>query len=231
MRIDILSAVPELLKSPFEHSIIGRAQERGHVEIVLHDLHEYSEDKHRKIDDEMYGGGAGMVMRVEPVARCIESLQKERDYSELILMTADGEPLQQTTLRDLSLGGDLIILCGHYKGVDERIRELFITKELSIGDYVLTGGELPAAVLVDGLTRLIPGVLNDAGSALEDSFQEGLLAPPVYTRPSSFRGLEVPKILKSGDHGKIDEWRMEKAQERTQERRPDLLDEDGTDEG
>lgn len=225
MRIDILSAVPDLLRGPLDHSIIGRARDRGIVDIRIHDLHDHSKDKHRKIDDEMYGGGAGMLMRIEPVARCIRALQEERDYRETILMTADGEPLEQGMLRDLSLSaGNLIILCGHYKGVDERIRELFITREISIGDYVLTGGELPAAVLVDGLVRLIPGTLNDSGSALTDSHQDKLLSPPLYTRPREFEGKEVPKILLSGDHGAIEEWRLHKALERTRYRRPDLLD-------
>ncbi len=226
MRIDILSAVPELLQSPLEHSIIGRAQERELVEICVHDLHDHSQDKHRKIDDEMYGGGAGMVMRIEPVARCIRELEKERSYDERILMTADGEQLHQKTLQNFSMGGNLLILCGHYKGVDERIREQFITREISLGDFVLTGGELPAAVFVDGLVRLIPGVLNDAGSALNDSHQDGLLAPPVYTRPKEFEGREVPGILLSGDHRAIEEWRTQKALERTRFRRPDLLDDD-----
>ncbi len=226
MRIDILSAVPELLESPLHHSIIGRAQERGLVEIQVHDLHEHSEDKHRKVDDEMYGGGAGMVLRIEPVARCIRKLQKERDHSEVILLTADGERMEQSTLQELSLGGDLILICGHYKGVDERIREAFVTRELSIGDFVLTGGELPAALLVDGIVRLIPGVLNDAGSALSDSFQEGLLSPPLYTRPKDFEGMQVPDVLLSGDHKAIEEWRTHKALERTRQRRPDLLDDE-----
>ncbi len=223
-RIDILSAVPELLEGPLDHSILGRAQERGIVEIHVHDLHAYSQDKHRKIDDEMYGGGAGMVMRIEPVARCIRQLQAERSYDEVIFMSADGERLHQETLRDLSLGGDLIVLCGHYKGMDERIRELFVTREISLGDFVLTGGELPAAALVDGIVRLIPGVLNDASSALSDSHQDGLLSPPVYTRPQDFEGKKVPDILLSGDHRAIEEWRTQKALERTRFRRPDLLD-------
>lgn len=225
-RIDILSAVPELLRGPLDESIIGRARERGHVDIRVHDLHEYSQDKHRKVDDEMYGGGAGMVLRVEPVARCIRQLQKERIHDEVIFMSADGETLQQETLRDLSLGGDLVIICGHYKGVDERIREQFVTREISLGDFVLTGGELPAAALVDGLVRLVPGVLNDASSALSDSHQDGVLAPPVYTRPQDFEGRKVPDILLSGDHGAIEEWRTQKALERTRFRRPDLLDDD-----
>lgn len=226
MRIDILSAVPELLESPLRQSIIGRAQERGLVEIHVHDLHEYSTDKHRKVDDEMYGGGAGMVLQIEPVARCIRALQKDRDYGEVILMTADGERLEQGILQEFSLGGDLILICGHYKGVDERIREAFVTREISLGDLILTGGELPAALLVDGIVRLIPGVLNDAGSALSDSFQEGLLSPPLYTRPQDFEGMQVPEVLLSGDHRAIEEWRTQKAIERTKARRPDLLDDD-----
>jgi tRNA (guanine37-N1)-methyltransferase len=226
MRIDILSAVPELLRSPLEHSIIGRARERELVDLRVHDLHAYSENKHGKIDHEMYGGGAGMVMRIEPVARCIRELEKEVDYDERILMTADGEQLEQSTLKKFSIGGDLLILCGHYKGVDERIREQFITREISVGDYVLTGGELPAAVLIDGVVRLIPGVLNDADSALTDSHQEGLLSPPVYTRPQEFEGKKVPEILLSGDHRAIEEWRTQKALERTRFRRPDLLDDE-----
>lgn len=224
MRIDIITCLPRLLDSYFAHSILQRAQQAGHVEVVVHDLRDYSTDKHYRVDDYMFGGGAGMVMQIEPIARCIRSLQAERTYDEIIYMTPDGERLEQRTSNQLSLMQNLIILCGHYKGVDERVREHFITKEISIGDFVLSGGELPAAVLSDSIIRLLPGVLNDETSALTDSFQDHLLAPPVYTRPAEFEGWKIPDILLSGHEAKIDEWRYEQALARTRARRPDLLD-------
>jgi tRNA (guanine37-N1)-methyltransferase len=225
MRIDIITVLPELLRSPFEHSILKRAIAKGLVEVNLINLREYSTDKHKSVDDYMYGGGAGMVMMIEPIANCIEALQKERTYDEVIYTSPDGKLLDQPMANSLSLKGNLIILCGHYKGIDERIREHFITKEISIGDYVLSGGELAAAVISDSIIRLLPGVLSDETSALEDSFQDGLLAPPVYTRPSEFRGWKVPDVLLSGNFKEIDKWRHDKAIERTQERRPGLLSE------
>ena len=225
MRIDIITCLPRLLDSYFAHSILQRAQQAGHAEVVVHDLRDYTADKHRRVDDYMFGGGAGMVMQIEPIARCIRALQAERTYDEFIYMTPDGERLNQKAVNTLSLRENLLILCGHYKGVDERVREQFITREISIGDYVLSGGELPAAVLSDALIRLIPGVLNDETSALTDSFQDNLLAPPVYTRPAEWEGLNVPDILLSGHEAKIDEWRYEQALERTRTRRPDLLGE------
>lgn len=227
MRIDIISVVPELLKSPLEHSIMKRAQEKGLLEVVVHNLRDYGLGKSRQLDDYQYGGGAGMVMMVEPVANCIDALQAERTYDEIIYMTPDGERLHQGMANQLSLYENLILLCGHYKGVDERIREHYITKDISIGDFVLSGGELPAAVLVDALGRLLPGVLNDETSALFDSFQDNLLAPPVYTRPATYNGWKVPDILLSGHDGKIEEWRYDQSLRRTQERRPDLLEGEG----
>ena len=224
MRIDILSVQPDLLESPFAHSIMKRAQQKGLLEVVIHNLRAYGFGKHKQLDDYQYGGGAGMVMMLEPVVQCIEKLQAERTYDELIFMTPDGERLDQQTANQLSLRENILILCGHYKGIDERIREHFITKEISIGDYVLSGGELPAAVLVDAIGRLLPGVLNDETSALFDSFQDNLLAPPVYTRPAEFRGWKVPDILLSGHTAAIEEWRYEQSVERTKKRRPDLLD-------
>lgn len=223
MRIDILTVVPDLLQSPFNHSILQRAKDKGVCEIVVHNIRDYSTNKHKNVDDYQYGGGAGMVMSIEPIAACIDQLQNEREYDEIIYVTPDGEVLDQKMCNTLSLKGNLIILCGHYKGVDERIRELYITKEISIGSYVLSGGELAAAVIVDSVVRLLPGVLNDETSALTDSFQDNLLAPPVYTRPPEFRGLKVPEVLLSGDFSKIEKYREEKALERTQQRRPDLL--------
>lgn len=225
MRIDILTCLPRLLDSFFAHSILQRAQQGGYVEVQVHDLRDYTTDKHRRVDDYAFGGGAGMVMQIEPIARCIRALQAERTYDELIYMTPDGERLTQKTTNTLSLRQNLLILCGHYKGVDERVREQFITREISIGDYVLSGGELPAAVLSDAIIRLLPGVLNDETSALTDSFQDNLLAPPVYTRPAEFEGLGVPEVLLSGHEAKIDEWRFQQALARTRQRRPDLLDE------
>ena len=224
MRIDILTILPDLLQGPFSDSILKRAQEKGLVEIHLHNIRDYSTDKHNKVDDYQYGGGAGMVMSIEPIAAVIEKLKKVRSYDEIIYMTPDGELLEQSICNNFSLKENIMILCGHYKGVDERIREHYITKEISIGSYVLSGGELGAAVFVDSIVRLIPGVLNDETSALTDSFQDGLLSPPVYTRPPEYNGWEVPEVLLSGDFGKIEKWREEKAFERTKARRPDLLD-------
>ncbi len=223
MRIDIISCVPSLLESFFAHSILKRAQQGGHAEVVLHDIRDYSVNKHRTIDDYAFGGGAGMVLQIEPIARCIRALQAQRNYDEVIYLTPDGELMEQKMVNQLSLKGNLIMLCGHYKGVDQRVRDLFITKEISIGDYVLSGGELAAAVLADAIIRLVPGVLNDETSALTDSFQDNLLAPPVYSRPSDFEGNIVPEILMSGHEAKIEEWRYEQSVKRTRERRPDLL--------
>jgi tRNA (guanine37-N1)-methyltransferase len=224
MRIDILTLLPQLLESPFSASIMQRAQDKGHVEIHVHNIRDYSTNKHKNVDDYQYGGGAGMVMSIEPIAAIIEKLQAERNYDEIIYMTPDGELFEQGMCNQLSLSENLMILCGHYKGVDERIREHYITKEISIGSYVLSGGELAAAVVVDALVRLIPGVLNDETSALTDSFQDNLLSPPVYTRPPEFKGMKVPEVLLSGDFAKIERWREDQALKRTQERRPDLLD-------
>lgn len=223
MRIDILSVMPELLESPFQHSILKRAQEKGLLEVIVHNLRAFGIGKHQQLDDYQFGGGAGMVMMVEPVANCMDHLLAQRAYDEIIYMTPDGQQLNQQFANRLSLKGNLMILCGHYKGVDERIREHYITMEISIGDYVLSGGELPAAVLVDTIGRLIPGVLGDETSALFDSFQDNLLAPPVYTRPADFRGWKVPDILLSGNFPIIEEWRYQQALKRTEERRPDLL--------
>lgn len=224
MRVDILSVVPDLLESPFTHSIMKRANDKGLLEVHVHNIRDYSTDKHGNIDDYQFGGGAGMVMCIEPIDALISKLKAERDYDEIIYMTPDGTRLNQGICNQLSLKGNLMILCGHYKGVDERIREQFITMEISIGDYVLSGGELGAAVLVDALGRLIPGVLNDETSALTDSFQDNLLAPPVYTRPAEYKGWKVPDVLLSGHTKKIEEWREEQAYKRTKKRRPDLLD-------
>ncbi|MDP4684632.1 MAG: tRNA (guanosine(37)-N1)-methyltransferase TrmD [Crocinitomicaceae bacterium] len=223
MRIDILTVLPQLLESPFSASIMQRAQDKGHVEIHVHNIRDYSTNKHKNVDDYQYGGGAGMVMSIEPIAAVIEKLKSERNYDEIIYMTPDGELFEQAACNQLSLSKNLMILCGHYKGVDERVRTHYITKEISIGSYVLSGGELAAAVVVDAVVRLIPGVLNDETSALTDSFQDNLLSPPVYTRPPEFNGLKVPEILLSGDFAKIEAWREEEALKRTQERRPDLL--------
>lgn len=226
MHIDILSVQPDLLVSPFQHSIMKRAQEKGLLEVNVHDLRPWGLGRNQQLDDYQFGGGAGMVMMAEPLANCIEHLQSLRTYDEIIFMTPDGVRLDQKTCNHLSLKGNLLILCGHYKGIDERIREQFITKEISIGDYVLSGGELGAAVLVDAIGRLLPGVLGDETSALFDSFQDNLLAPPVYTRPADFRGSKVPEVLLSGNFKNIEDWRFEQALKRTQERRPDLLDEE-----
>ena len=224
MRIDILTLLPELLTGPFSASIMKRAQDKGLVEIYFHNIRDYSTDKHKNVDDYQYGGGAGMVMSIEPIVKLIEKLQGERSYDEVIYMTPDGVLLEQSICNDLSLKGNLILLCGHYKGIDERIREHFITKEISIGSYVLSGGEIAAAVLTDAIVRLLPGVLNDETSALTDSFQDNLLSPPVYTRPPEFRGWKVPDVLLSGNFPEIEKWREEKAIERTKDRRPDILD-------
>ena len=223
MRIDIITVLPQLLESPFSHSIMQRAQTKGLLEVHLHNLRDHTAYKHGQVDDYQFGGGAGMVIMPEPLAILLDKLKEERGYDEIIFMTPDGEKFEQRTANYLSLKQNLLIICGHYKGIDERIREHYVTKEISIGDYVLSGGELAAAIVVDAVGRLIPGVLNDETSALMDSFQDGLLAPPVYTRPSDFRGWKVPEILLSGDPKKIDAWRHEMSLTRTQERRPDLL--------
>jgi tRNA (guanine37-N1)-methyltransferase len=225
MRIDILSVVPELLVSPLNHSIMKRAQDKGLFEVVVHNLRDYGLGKNKQVDDYAFGGGAGMVMKIEPIAQCIRDLQKQRHYDEVIYMTPDGQKFDQPIANRLSMKQNLIILCGHYKGIDERIREHFITMELSIGDFVLSGGELPAAVVVDAIGRLLPGVLNDEQSALFDSFQDNLLAPPVYTRPAEYEGWKVPEVLLSGHEANIDSWRDEQSLKRTRERRPDLLGE------
>ena len=222
MRIDILSAVPKLLESPFNDSILQRAKDKKIVEIHIHNIRDYSKNKQKSIDDYAFGGGAGMVLSIEPIDLCITKLKKQRDYDEIIFMTPDGETLSQSISNQLSTLNNIIIICGHYKGIDERIREHIITKEISIGDYVLSGGELAAAVLADSVIRLIPGVLNDETSALTDSFQDNLLAPPVYTRPADYKGWKVPDILTSGNLKAIDEWRMEKSIEKTKKRRPDI---------
>jgi tRNA (guanine37-N1)-methyltransferase len=222
MRIDIISVLPELLESPFSHSIMKRAQTKGLLEVHVHQLRQWAVNEYGQVDDYQYGGGAGMVMMCEPLANAIEKLQGERKYDEIIYMTPDGKRFDQQIANRLSLYENLLIICGHYKGIDERIREHFVTLEISIGDYVLSGGELAAAVVVDAIGRIIPGVLNDETSALTDSFQDNLLAPPVYTRPANFRGWEVPPILLSGDPKKIEQWRYEQAVARTAERRPDL---------
>ncbi len=222
LRIDIISGVPELLQSPLQHSIIGRAREKQLVDIYIHDLRKYSTDKHNKIDDYPYGGGAGMVLSAQPIFSCIEKLKNEREYDEIIFTAPDGELFAQSNANELSIKENIIILCGHYKGVDQRVRDELITREFSIGDYVLSGGELPALVMTDALVRLLPGALGDSESALTDSFQEDLLEAPIYTRPSEFKGLRVPDILLSGDHKKIEKWRSDKAIERTRQRRPDL---------
>jgi tRNA (guanine37-N1)-methyltransferase len=223
MKIDILSVVPELLESPLQHSIMKRAQQKGLLEVRVHHLRQWAVNEYGQVDDYQYGGGAGMVMMPEPLANAIESLSKETSYDEIIYMTPDGHTFNQQTANQFSLKQHLLIICGHYKGIDERIRQQYITKEISIGDYVLSGGELAAAIVVDAIGRLLPGVLNDETSALFDSFQDNLLAPPVYTRPADFRGIKVPDILLSGDPKKIDAWRYEQSLQRTRERRPDLL--------
>ncbi len=224
MRIDILTVVPELLTSPFSHSIIKRAQDKKLAEVHVHNIRDYSTDKHKKVDDYAFSGGAGMVMTIQPIEAAIEKLSKERKYDEIIYTSPDGDKFDQRTANNLSIKTNIIILCGHYKGIDHRIREQLITKEISIGDFVLTGGELAAAVMSDAIIRLIPGVLSDETSALTDSFQDNLLSPPVYTRPAEYKGWKVPDILLSGDTNKVEEWRLEQAMERTKILRPDLLE-------
>ncbi|WP_339653590.1 tRNA (guanosine(37)-N1)-methyltransferase TrmD [uncultured Maribacter sp.] len=223
MRIDIITVLPELLTSPFEASILKRAIDKGLVEVHFHNLRDYTDTKYRNVDDYQFGGGAGMVLMIEPIDKCITELKSQRNYDEIIYMTPDGETLNQKMSNQLSMIDNMIILCGHYKGVDQRVRDAFITKEISIGDYVLSGGELGAAVLCDTIIRLIPGVLNDETSALTDTFQDGLLAPPVYTRPAEYKGMQVPDILLSGNFGEIEKWRESMAFERTEKLRPDLL--------
>ena len=223
MRIDILSIVPELLRSPFEASIIKRAQDAKYIEIRLHNIRDYSANKYKQVDDYPYGGGAGMVLMIEPIAKCIEALQSERDYDAIVYMTPDGQQLNQKIANRCSLFKNMIILCGHYKGIDQRVRDLFVTDEISVGDYVLSGGELAAAVFCDAIIRLIPGVLGNETSALTDSFQDNLLAPPIYTRPADYKGNKVPDILTSGNTPKVEEWREKQAEEKTKNLRPDLL--------
>jgi len=224
MHIDILTLFPQMFEGIFKHSILKRAQEKQLFSMELHDIRDYSTDKHRRVDDYPYSGEAGMVMKIEPIAACIEHLQQRRTYDEIIFLTPDGETLNQSTANFLSMKKNLLLLCGHYKGIDERVRELFITKEISIGDYVLSGGELPAAVLCDAVVRLIPGVLNDETSALSDSFQYGLLSAPIYTRPYDFRGRTVPDVLLSGNEKLISDWKLQKAIERTEKNRSDILE-------
>jgi tRNA (guanine37-N1)-methyltransferase len=223
MRIDVITVLPEILESPLGHSIIKRAQQKGLVDLHIHQLRDYTTDKHRTVDDYAFGPDAGMVMKIEPIFRVITKLKAEREYDEVIYTSPDGDRLTQNLANELSIKGNLIILCGHYKGIDHRIREHLITREISIGDYVLSGGELAAAIIIDSVVRLVPGVLSDETSALTDSFQDGLLAPPVYTRPAEFNGWAVPEILTSGNFKKIEEWQMEQAVERTKKLRPELL--------
>lgn len=223
MRFDIITVLPSLLDSPFAHSILQRAQKKGLAEIIVHNLRDYATNKQKSVDDYPYGGGSGMVMQIEPFAACIEKLQAERTYDEIIFMSPDGETLNQEIANNLSTKGNMMILCGHYKGIDQRIRDIYVTKEISVGDYVLSGGELPAAILTDAIIRLIPGVLSDETSALSDSFQDGLLDAPIYTRPADWKGHKVPEVLLSGHEAKIAAWRDEQQLIRTQERRPDLL--------
>ena len=223
MRLDIISVVPEIIESPFAYSIMKRAIDKRLVEVYFHNLHDYANNAYRQVDDYQFGGGAGMVLMIEPIDKCISALKAERDYDEVIFLTPDGDTLQQKMANQLSLAENIIILCGHFKGVDQRVRDYFITKEISIGDYVLSGGELGAAVLCDAIIRLIPGVLSDETSALTDSFQDNLLAPPVYTRPANYKGWEVPEILTSGNTPKIEQWREDMAYKHTKAKRPDLL--------
>ncbi len=225
MRIDIISVLPELMESPFQTSILKRAMEKGLVEVYFHQLRDWSVGKHRQVDDEPYGGGAGMVMMVEPLDKCISELKSQRKYDEIIYLTPEGFTLNQKIANTLSIKDNLMFICGHYKGIDQRVRDLHITMEISIGDYVLTGGELAACVLADSIIRLLPGVLNDEQSALTDSFQDNLLSPPIYTRPEEYKGLRVPEVLLSGNFAKIEDWRYEEALRVTRDRRPDLLDE------
>jgi len=224
MRIDIITVVPDLLKSPFEVSMMKRAQDKGLAEVIIHDLRDYSNNKYRQVDDSPFGGGAGMVLMIEPIDKCITHLKSERNYDEIIYTSPDGQLLNQPLANELSLKGNIIILCGHYKGIDERVREHLITREISIGNYVLTGGELAAAVIADSVIRLLPGVLSDETSALTDSFQDGLVAPPVYTRPADYKGLKTPEVLLSGHAQKIEDWRHDQAVERTEKRRPKMKD-------
>lgn len=226
MRIDILTVLPELLDSPFNHSILKRAADKGIVEIHVHNIRDYASGKHKQVDDYSFGGGAGMVMLIEPIENVILKLKSERNYDEVIFMTPDGKRFEQTDANTLSMKENIIILCGHYKGVDQRLRDHYITREISIGDYVLTGGELAAAIVTDSIVRLIPGAISDETSALEDSFQDKLLAPPVYTRPADYKGWKVPEVLLSGNFKAIDNWRLEQSIERTKRLRPDLLDEE-----
>ncbi len=223
MRFDIITIFPEMFDGPFKHSILKRAQSKGLAEIHIHNLRDYSDNKHRKVDDYPFGGDAGMVMMIQPIAACIDQLKSERNYDEIIFMTPDGTMFDQPMANQLSMKGNIILMCGHYKGIDERLREHYFTSEISIGSYVLTGGELAAAVVVDAVLRLIPGVLNDETSALSDSFQDNLLSPPVYTRPATYNGWQVPEVLLSGNEKEIKKWQYEKAVERTRQRRPDLL--------
>lgn len=225
MRIDIISAVPELLESPLNHSIVKRAREKGLVEVFIHNLRDYTLDKHRRVDDYAFGFGAGMVLQIEPIDRIISQLKSERLYDEIIYTSPDGEKFDQPMANKMSMSQNLIILCGHYKGIDQRVRDHFITKEISIGDFVLTGGEIPAALMTDAIVRLIPGAISDETSALSDSFQDNLLAPPVYTRPADYKGWKVPEILLSGHQAKIEQWQHDQSVERTKRLRPDLLEE------
>ncbi len=226
MQIDIITVLPELLESPLNHSIMQRAKDRGLLEVNLINLRDYGKGKHKQVDDYQYGGGAGMLMTVEPLDNCIEDLKSQRDYQEIIFLTPDGTPYNQATANKLSLQKNLLLICGHYKGIDQRIRDMHCTMEISIGDYVLSGGELAAAVLVDSIGRLLPGVLNDGTSALTDTFQDNLLAPPIYSRPAEYKGHKVPDVLLSGHDAKIEEWRLEQAQEKTNRLRPDLNTDD-----
>ena len=223
MKFTILSAVPNLLESPLNHSILKRAKDKGILEIEIIDIHDFGKGKYRQIDDTQYGGGAGMLIKAEPLKKCLTFLEKKQKFDEIIFLTPDGETFKQSTANNLSLKENILLVCGHYKGIDERFRQKYITKEISIGDYVLSGGELGACIIVDAVSRLIPGVLNDETSALTDSFQDDLLAPPVYTRPEVWEGMRVPDVLLSGNFKKIEEWRAEKALDRTKKRRPDLL--------
>ncbi len=230
MRIDILTALPAIVKGPLDHSIVQRAKKAGLVDIRIHDIRDHATGKHRQIDDYPYGGGAGMVLKPEPIFACIESIQRESEVSEdasieeVVFLTPDGEPFEQNLANELSLKKHLVLIAGHYKGIDQRVRDALVTREISIGDYVLSGGELPALVLVDALVRLVPGVLGDAASALSDSFQDGLLGAPVFTRPAAFRNMDVPAVLLSGDHAAIEAWREKEREEKTRNRRPDLFD-------
>lgn len=224
MRIDIITCLPEILKGPLDQSILKRAIEKGLVEICVHNLREFADNKHKSVDDYAYGGKAGMVLMIEPIDNCIRALKKERDYDEVVYMSPDGQKFQQQMANELSLSKNIILLCGHYKGVDERVREHLITREISIGDYVLSGGELAAAVVADAMIRLLPGVLSDESSALTDSFQDGIIAPPVYTRPADYKGLKVPEVLLSGNEKLIEDWMIEQSELRTKKRRPELLD-------